>query len=307
VSAAHPARRLWRAVERVHAVVYFAPEVRDALRAAGVPGFWRGYFAARAAPLGPVPPEVVTAVVFGFHPAMVARAVPDVWSRCPPAEVLRARRAGAVAALAGVVAAGGVAAPDVAAAADRAGAAVARLDVAGRALAAANRAVPLDGPPLARLWQACTTLREHRGDGHVAALVAAGLDGVGAHVLQAATAPVPREVLQPNRGWSDGEWSGAEAALRARGLLDGDGRATAAGHRLKAEVEAATDELAARPFAGHEDELDQLTALCGVVAAAVDASGAVPYPNPMGLPGGDHGQVEGQPGAVTLGARFRTK
>src|SRR5690606_19517955 len=83
-------RRTWRAVERVHAVVYFAPEVRAALEDAGLRGFWRGYFAARAAPLGPVGAEVVAAVTFGFAPEMVARAVPDVWTRAAPPAALAA-------------------------------------------------------------------------------------------------------------------------------------------------------------------------------------------------------------------------
>jgi hypothetical protein len=303
---ADAARALWRAVERVHAVVYFAPEVRDALAAVGVPGFWRGYFAARAAPLGPVPAEVVTAVAFGFHPAMVARAVPDVWSRCPPARVLDARRDGAAAALSRI-AAGAVGVDEVATAADVAGAAAGRLDVAGRPLAAANRALPLDGSPWARLWQGCTTLREHRGDGHVAALVAAGLPGIDGHVLQVATRPVPRALLQPNRGWSDDEWAAAQRRLEERGWVGAGGEATPAGRRAKDEVEAATDRLAAAAWDGRAADLAQLTAISEAVGGAVDASGTVPYPNPMGLPGPDQGQVVPRSGNPTLGASCRTK
>jgi hypothetical protein len=36
---------------------------------------------------------------------------------------------------------------------------------------------------MARLWHAATLLREHRGDGHNAALVAHGIGGTEAHVL----------------------------------------------------------------------------------------------------------------------------
>ena len=75
------ARDLWVAAESVHAVTYFAPECRTALREAGLRGFWSGYFAARAAPLGRVGAGPVTAAFFNFHPAMVARAVPGLLGR----------------------------------------------------------------------------------------------------------------------------------------------------------------------------------------------------------------------------------
>jgi hypothetical protein len=71
--------------ETVHAVVYFAPEPQQALADTGLRGFWRGYFAARASPLGPASAELITALFAGFAPAMVGRAVPEVWSVAPPA------------------------------------------------------------------------------------------------------------------------------------------------------------------------------------------------------------------------------
>src|SRR3954462_7201263 len=82
------ARRAWLGLEAVHAVVYFAPEARDAYAGLGLKGFWMGYFASRAAPLGPVPAPVVEAMFFGFSPNMVRRALPDAWSVAPPADVL---------------------------------------------------------------------------------------------------------------------------------------------------------------------------------------------------------------------------
>jgi len=64
----HPvlARRLFDRFEPVHATTYFAPEARTALDAMGFTGFWQGYFAARCAPLGRAPAEVVTAVFYNF-------------------------------------------------------------------------------------------------------------------------------------------------------------------------------------------------------------------------------------------------
>ena len=82
-------------IEAVHAVTYFAPESRDQLAATGLRGFWMGYFAARAAPLGAVGPALVSATFFNFHPSMVERAIPDAWTFAEPSAVLLARRAGA--------------------------------------------------------------------------------------------------------------------------------------------------------------------------------------------------------------------
>ena len=75
---------MWWATEPYHAVVYFAPETRDVCTAIGLKGFWMGYFAGRAAPMGPVTPAVVHATFFNFAPGMVARAIPDAWAIAAP-------------------------------------------------------------------------------------------------------------------------------------------------------------------------------------------------------------------------------
>lgn len=207
--AAVAARRVWRLAEPVHAVTYFAPEARAAYEEAGLRGYWRGYFAGRAAPLGPVGPEPVVAAFFGFAPAMVARALPGVWTLAPPERALEARRLGAGAALRRLLAGREA---EVAEAVDLLRPVTGGLGVAGRVLAAANLALPSPGDPLDALWHQATLLREHRGDGHVAALVAAGLDGCEALVLRTGI-DLPRTELQPHRGWSDEQWDAAAARL----------------------------------------------------------------------------------------------
>jgi len=278
------ARTMWRLFEPVHAVVYFADEAAAAFTAAGLKGFWMGYFAGRAAPMGQVGPAVVGATFFSFHPARVARAVPDAWSFAPPGRVLEARLRGAVAALRGVLGpdADGTA---VARAAELARAAVDGLTVAGRPLAAANAALDWPDDPLAALWQATTVLREHRGDGHLAALVGAELDGRQALVSMAATGAVPRALLQAARGWDDGEWDEAAAALVDRGWLRGDGTLTAEGTAGRDGIERLTDRLAAEPWERlGPARCEELRGLLAPVARAVAGTGVVPVPNPIGLP-----------------------
>jgi hypothetical protein len=219
------ARAMWTMFEPVHDVTYFAPEALSGFTEAGLRGFWRGYFAGRAAPLGGTRAAVVAASFFNFAPSFVARAVPGVWDLVTPADAIAVREAGATAALRRLL--DGREA-EAAKAADLLWRAAEDLDFAGRALAAANAELPVSGEPLTRLWQATTLLREHRGDGHFAALAAADIDGCEAVVLRCAKdADISRDMMQPVRGWSDEQWDAAAARLAERGLTGEDGAITA--------------------------------------------------------------------------------
>ncbi len=279
-----PARHLWRAIEPLHAAVYFHPEASSAYKAIGLKGFWMGYFASRAAALGPVGPDVVTAAFYGFAPAMVARAVPDCWARAAPAEVLAVRHRLAVDALAVPAARSGV---DVEALADELVAAAGRLSFEGRVLAAAHAGLPVPDEPVLRLWWACTVLREHRGDGHVAALLAYGISPVEAHVLKVAAGEAAEEALRPYRGWTEDEWEAARLGLFARSLVTEDGSLTDDGRVLRSLVEHITD-TAAEPgwwaLGGGEASIDAIDRL-DALARSLRAEGAIPFPNAMGLPG----------------------
>jgi hypothetical protein len=281
--AAHTARSMWTLFEPIHAVTYFSPEARSAFERAGLRGFWRGYFAGRAAPLGPAGAGVVTASFFNFAPAFVARAIPGVWELITPDEALRVRAAGAAEALRGLFA--GLE-PEAAAGADLLWRAVGDLDCPGRVLAAANAALPDpgDGPLLAvdRLWQAATLLREHRGDGHFAALAAAGFDGCEAVVLRCGL-DLRREDMQPIRGWTDEQWDDARARLADRGLLGPDGKLTDAGLDAHAAIEDATDRAAARPWArlGAGATAELAAALTPLAQACATL---MPFPSPIGVP-----------------------
>ncbi|CAL9633267.1 SCO6745 family protein [Streptomyces sp. enrichment culture] len=276
------ARAVWQVLEPLHAVTYFAPESREAARAVGLRGFWMGYFALRAAPLGAVRPGVVEAAFSNFHPAMVRRALPDAWGLASPEAVLRARADSATAALRRVAPSARDAAASVLPLLERV---IAAADGAGRPLFAANRDVPVPEDPVGALWQAATSLREHRGDGHVAVLTAEGLDGCAAHVLFAAGEQVPVEVLRDNRGWSAQEWRSAADRLVARHLLTGAGALTPEGRALRAHIEARTDALAVRPYGVlAPDDASRLLRTLEPVTEQVLGSGVIPFPNPMGLP-----------------------
>jgi hypothetical protein len=275
------ARRFFDRFEPVHAVTYFAPEARAALDGLGYRGFWMGYFAARSAPLGVVPREVVTAIFYNFAPERVAKALPTAWEIAGPEAALRARQDSAVAALRRY---GLGADENVGVAAELAGRAVRQAPLDGRPLFAANLALPWPDDPLAGLWHAATLLREQRGDAHVAVLAAAGVSGRESNVLHAAAGRIDRDYIARTRDYDEAAWRHQEQRLAERGLLDDDGSLTAAGRELKDRIESATDTLGLSALdALSDDEVEALFQALTQITRAVVAGGDVPAVTPMGL------------------------
>jgi hypothetical protein len=274
------ARRLWAAIEPLHAIVYFDPRQADIARNLGLRGWWMGYFAARFAPLGPIGPEPATAMAYGFAPAMVAKHLPEAWARATPADALQARLDSATAALRSTFTA-----PDhidaMTELADRLTEAVQGCWHEGRPLSAGWAGLQLDpaADPITRLWLQTTILREHRGDGHVLAAVGQGLRGLDATITLVATGAVNRSILQDNRGWSDVDWDASVARLQSSGWLTPDGAAR------RALVEATTDQLAQGPIDQVGlDAIERIIGLAAPLARHLIDQGALPVPNPIGVP-----------------------
>ena len=283
-SAERRSRRLWRALEPYHAVVYFAPEPQAACTELGTRGYWMSYFALRAAPLGAAPPELITAIFYGFAPRLVARAVPDTWKVASPERFLAVRLEAVDAALHRLLGAEVLRSAEVAEAADLARDAALAAPTAGRPLGAANAALPWPEAPHLVLWHAQTVLREHRGDGHVAALLTADLDPVESLALFAADIAMDPGWMRTRRGWTEDEWAAGVDRLVGRGLLDVDGALTAAGRAVRAAVEERTDALADTPSAALGDvRAARLAELTRSPVQAIVAGDAFMRDNPMGL------------------------
>jgi hypothetical protein len=275
------ARRFLDRFEPIHGVTYFAPEVREALDGMGYKGYWMGYFAARSAPLGEVPPEVVTAIFYNFAPSRVAKALPAAWAIAGPHEALRVRLETAVAVLQRY---GLEADENVTTAASLLRKAASNAPLCGHPLFAANRALPWPDEPLAALWHACTLLREQRGDTHSAVLSAAGVTGRECNVLHSAAGAIPREYIARTRDYDDEEWHSHEQTLAARGLLDDGGAPTAAGRELKDRIESTTDERSLAVLdALSDDEVETLFQALTPLTRVVVAGGDVPALTPMAL------------------------
>ncbi len=241
------AREAWRLAEPLHAMIYFAPEVRERFAPLGLPPV-ADYFASRGAALGPVGPAPVVATFYNFNPGLVARALPAAWEVVTPATALAVRLDAADAALTrglGDV----VHSPEVAEAAElaRRAAESAGRYAAGRPLFAAHAELDWPDPPHLVLWHAQTLLREFRGDAHVAALLVAGLSGLQSIVLHAASGQANPKFLRVSRGYTQQQWDDEAAVLRERGLLAGD-ELSADGRALRDGIEADTDRLAAPAY-----------------------------------------------------------
>ena len=275
------ARRFFDRFEPVHGVTYFAPEARAALDGLGYRGFWMGYFAARSAPLGMMPPEMVTAIFYNFAPERVAKALPAAWQIAGPEAALQARQDSAVAALRRY---GIDANENVIVAAELAGKAAREAPLEGRTLFAANRALPWPDDPLAALWHAATLLREQRGDTHVAVLAARGVSGRECNVLQVAAGRVPRDYMAVARDYDEATWGHHEEQLAERGLVGDDGTLTAAGRELMDAIESTTDALSLSALdALSDDEVETLFQALTPITRAVVAGGDLPSTTPMNL------------------------
>ncbi|MEV0291903.1 MarR family transcriptional regulator [Kribbella sp. NPDC050820] len=260
-------------LEPVHLVAYMSDEPTEELQALGYESYRPGYFAARSAPLGKVPAEVVDALFYNFAPGEVARCIPSVWDVATPGAVLAARQAGSVKALRRIL--GDLAdSPALACAADLAIRVATNAPMEGRILYAALRSLPVPDEPVARLWHAATLLREHRGDGHLTALVAAGIDGQEAHVLQALHSGMKPSDYGRLDPLTPDQLAAVVDGLRTRGLVDASGELTPAGRETKTRIESTTDALAAPAYTTvTPDELDQLTAALQPIAARIKSAG----------------------------------
>ena len=277
------ARRAWTLYEPIHAIVYFAPEAPDAYKAAGLRGGWMGYFASRSAPMGAVSAGLVTAVFHNFRPAMVARAIPDAWQFSSPERALQARSAAVDSSLRRLW--GAVDSAEVTDAATSAMDVARGLSGGGRPLFTATSAIEEPEAPHLKLWHACTLFREHRFDGHVAALTVHGLDGLASLITAiAAGSGMDAPTIRRFRGWTDEEWDDGVERLRDRGILDAAGDLTAQGRALRNDVEEMTDRLAADVWESMDTlQRERLFRLLRELAIRLEAPDGIGYPNPIGV------------------------
>ena len=248
-------------VEPIGVIPYAADEPNESMFALGFTNYWDTYFAGRAAPLGTsVPADVVHALFYNFAPGEVARHIPQVWRTTTPEAAIAARQEGCVNALRRILGEL-VEASDFTRAVELLARAATSAPLEGRPMYAALRTLPLPEEPVARLFRAASLLREHRGDGHIAALMAEGIGGLEAHVLSAIDMGIPAPTFGRIHHLPSAQLTDLIDGMKTRGLIRDVATFTPAGRRTKDRVEALTDDLAVAPYEVLDPgELDELIA-----------------------------------------------
>lgn len=257
------ARAAYETLEPLNVLAYFHPGIGEAQSDTGLdPYAW--YVGARGAPLGDCAGSVVSAAFFNFNPTMVEPG----WAaaRTVGLDVVHARREQMLAEALGEIWGDDASSDDVRELADRFLDIGASVPMGGRTLASAWAECTPPDDPAVRLWHAVSVLREWRGDGHVAALTAAGFDRLEAVVFHEATHPDPsvrkrglgKRISQLTRAWTDDDWDAATSSLLSWGLLretgaDEPDALSDEGGRLYDELEVITDDAAAAAWVDVDD------------------------------------------------------
>jgi hypothetical protein len=282
------ARLLARVVEPVVGQVYFAPECHARYAALGFnpspngarPGqlaFPDGpaYFTSRGSCLGQAPGELVAAAFGVFNTAAVVPAVAFGWSLTDADTIAAERLAGAVEQLERIL---GPEPEGIGRANELLARACEPLDPWGRALFAGVLSQGLPGTPLGDLFRLGDRLREYRGDSHIAAWVAAGLDAVEIGLLTELYWGMPSRTYVRTRAWSDADLDAAEERLESAGLM-ADHQLTDRGRTVREEIELATDAAMQPALDALGDDLDELAGILAPWAQAImDAAGYPPSP-----------------------------
>ncbi len=270
----------------LHAFIYFSPEAAEHYAKLGVEGR-SGYFGSRTAAMGPLPTEMVIATFYNFSPDLVVPSMDGMWDRISARDLQTARWRGAKQVLDAVVRPA-MTDDDIDAALDIAERVVGSLNWSGRPLAAGNAAALADletgdlaSDRLLRLWQLVTVIREWRGDGHIALLLTAPLDGAECTVVSEVMTG-RRGVVQKSRAWSDVDWTAAVDRLTERGWLDDQGDLTDHGRDSRAEIEAATNRDSVRLWAAVGN--DEALRFGDLIAPATKALLAANYFAAIGRP-----------------------
>ena len=268
------AHRMFELVEPIGVIPYSADDPNEAMFALGFSNYWDTYFAGRAAPLGAVPAEVVDALFYNFAPGEVARHIPKVWRTTTPEAAIAARQTGCANALRRILG-DHVSSTAFARATELLVKAATSAPVEGRPMYAALRAIPVPDDMVARLFHAASLLREHRGDGHIAALMVEGIGGLEAHILFALGMDMPAQKFGRIHHLPAAQLAAVIDGMRDRGLIGDDGWLSERGRAVKHRVEELTDDLAAKPYeALRPEELDELMAslepLASLLLAAQD-------------------------------------
>ena len=242
-----------RAIETAFAAGVLHPAVLEAISGLGVKAkdVADVNIVTRAAPMGRVNAAVVCSAFFNLNPTVITELIPAAWDVTAPESVLAAQADALSPPLAAAVASMTPADLAELAALSRTATEAAIEHAEGRPLFAGMASLPLPAEDHMMIWYAAKLLREHRGDGHVAALVVEELGPIDALVIHAAFDGFPADMLRRSRRWSQEEWNASVDSLRALGWLTDAAEPTLTpdGSTRRRWIEDRTDQMAVAAFA----------------------------------------------------------
>jgi hypothetical protein len=266
------ARLLRDAVEPIATLCWWSREANEATVDLGL-GFFERYVRGRAAALGTSNPSVIVSCFGTFEPELIVSVLAHGNMDVSNEQILEARESGAVAALRAVTEEIDMTK------ADRAGTrlyeAIAGVEATARPLFGALRSLPIPVDPYGKLWRTAELYREHRGDGNLAASVAAGLDAVEMNVLTELWIGYPLGEYSSSRGFGPERIATAAEGFRRRGWMDANAL-NEAGRIAREEIERATDATQHSIIDRLGDDADEITEALSAIGHAVVNAGVAP-------------------------------
>ncbi len=269
------ARRLRDVLEPIATIGWWSPAAGEQFGAAKL-DFLGGYIWGRAAALGPDVANDVVASAFGvFDRALLGAGMDEARRIASHEQILSSRAVGAGAGLAAATT--NIPVADLERSTLRLRSALDAVDVTARPLFAALRALPVPDNPHGALWRAAEMYREHRGDGHLAACVSAGLDPVEMNVLTELWLDYPVGEYSATRGFTPDRIDAAVRSLAGRGWVDADGGTlTSEGRAARERIEESTDDSQRAVVAAFGNAIDGLIDDLAPVAEAVLVARSAP-------------------------------
>ena len=233
----HPARRLRDAFEPVAMHAVWSRQTYDALSAMGL-NFLTGYVWGRASGMGEPAAGVVVSSFACFEPGLITALYEEARAKVSRGDLVAAREEATIASLRATL--DDVDDDEVSGVVTALRRGIDAADGTGRPLFSGLVSQPWPEHPVGQLWRACDIIREHRGDTHVAACVAAGVDAVAMNILTELWLGLPLHAYSASRAWPTETLDATADQLRGGGLMEGD-KLSKEGRRLREDIEARTD------------------------------------------------------------------
>jgi hypothetical protein len=268
------ARRLRDSMEPIATIAWWSRSASELATEEGL-DFFSAYVWGRAASLGAdVAPSVVASCFGVFESGTIEGVLAGARSKVSQEAILATRQTGAAAGLAASI--GSVDLPAIEALGSRLLTALSGIDESARPLFSGLRGLPVPTDPHGAMWRAAELVREHRGDGHLAACVAAGLSPIEMNVLTELWLGYQLGEYSSTRGFTKDRLAEAARGLHDRGWLTVARSLSAEGRRVREAIELATDVSQQELIRSLGNDAEWIISSATLISSEILASHAAP-------------------------------